>query len=150
MQIQVTSQCTNILHAGIEKFLLIFMSRILSNVLIGVFDIHQSNEDSPIQCSDRIYHPSLTSGAYDGYQLAEAMLLAVDNVNRGRVPVLLNSGVTLGAILFDTCDSGLRGSSIASSVYSGGLELDDARSVQGWVTTGDQQTIEVGMFTGHI
>ena len=74
---------------------------------------------------------------------------------QGDGPVTL-PGVNLGAYALDGCSSPLRSDNLVSSLYSGGLVLDDMMSevdlnkVKGWLVYSDDNTVPVASTLGKL
>ena len=75
---------------------------------------------------------------------------------QGDAPVTL-SGVDLGAYALDGCSSALRSNNLVSSLYSGGLVLDDnmmkkvdLSKVKGWLVYSDENIVPVGSTLGKL
>lgn len=114
----VTSRCPSTTTAMCPdcSYLYHLQAKLLTQgdlTLAAVFNIHGSGTGS-YGCGDL--------RTEDGYLYSEAFTYAIEKVNEGTAPVNL-SGLTLGALVLDSCSSALKASNLVSSVYSGALSL---------------------------
>ena len=75
---------------------------------------------------------------------------------QGDGPVTL-PGITLGGYALDGCSSSLRADNLVSSLYSGGLTLQDdmmngvdLNKVKGWIIYSDDNLVRVGSTLGKL